>query len=375
MNETTPVNLLSLDPQDLTDYMLQLGEKPYRAVQLLKWMYHDGVTDFDGMSNISKKLRELLKEKAQIRLPELIREQPSKDGTFKWLLQLQCGNSIETVFIPEKDRGTLCISSQVGCTLNCRFCSTATQGFNRNLAVEEIIGQVLFANLRLGIPANRGQKKITNIVFMGMGEPLVNFDNVIKAIHLMLDDNAFGLSKRRVTISTAGMVPAIYQLADETDVSLAVSLHAPNNDLRSQIVPLNKKYNIEQLLPACRHYIESKPHRKITWEYVMLEGINDLEVHARELAQLLMGIPSKINLIPFNQFPGTEYTCSSTDQMERFRAILLKAGYSVIIRKTRGDDIDAACGQLVGEFADRTRRQQRLQNSRAVFLTDSDSES
>ncbi len=357
---STKVNLLSLAPQDMADYLVTLGEKPFRAVQLLKWIYHHGVRDFNEMLNISKNLRQTLTENASLELPELISEHPSKDGTVKWLLKLKCGNSIETVFIPETERGTLCISSQVGCTLNCRFCSTATQGFNRNLAVEEIIGQILFAVIRLGIPKSRGAKKITNIVLMGMGEPLINFDNVMKAIELMLDDNAFGLSKRRVTLSTAGMVPAIYKLSETTDVSLAVSLHAPNNELRSRIVPLNKKYKIEDLLPACRHYIESKPHRKITWEYVMLKGVNDLEEQAHELAQLLKGIPSKINLIPFNQFPGTEYECSSTASMERFRSILINAGYPTIIRKTRGEDIDAACGQLVGEFTDRTRRQQRL---------------
>ena len=370
MNQTTRTNLLGLTPTQLSDYLESLGEKPYRAVQLLKWIYHHGEIDFNAMTNISKKLCEQLQQHASLDLPEMVSEQPSQDGTYKWLLKLDCGNCIETVFIPETDRGTLCISSQVGCTLNCRFCSTATQGFNRNLTVAEIIGQILFAARRLGIPKNRGQKKITNVVLMGMGEPLVNFDNVINAITLMLDDNAFGLSKRRVTISTAGMVPAIEQLNKFVDVSLAVSLHAPNNELRSEIVPLNKKYNIEALLPACKKYIADKPHRKITWEYVMLKGVNDSEHHARELAQLLKGIPSKINLIPFNRFDGTHYECSSANQMERFRAILMKAGYPTIIRKTRGDDIDAACGQLVGEFKDRTRRQQKVALAQIASQTD-----
>jgi len=366
MNQPIKINLLSLTPQGMVDYLETMGEKPYRAIQLLKWIYHHGELDFNAMSNISKQFRQLLIKKAVVELPELEAEFPSKDGTFKWLLKLKCGNSIETVFIPESDRGTLCISSQVGCTLNCRFCSTATQGFNRNLGVEEIIGQILFAVRRLGIPKSRGHKKVSNIVLMGMGEPLVNFDNVVAAIELMLDDNAFGLSKRRVTISTAGMVPAIYKLQEKVDVSLAVSLHAPNNELRSQIVPLNKKYSIEELLPACLNYIEAKPHRKITWEYVMLKGVNDSDDNARELAQLLKGIPSKINLIPFNQFPGTEYECSSSNRMERFRAILPKADDPTIIRKTRGNDIDAACGQLVGKFTDRTRRQQRFLDSQIV---------
>ena len=350
------INLLNLDSEGLRDLFAQYGEKPYRAVQVLKWIYHHGVTEFDQMTTLSKKFRDTLHAQTEIKLPEVAVTQPSADGTIKWLLRLDCGNSIETVYIPEKKRGTLCISSQVGCTLNCTFCSTATQGFNRNLETHEIIGQVLFASRELGIPKNRGHKIITNVVLMGMGEPLVNFDNVVRAVRLMLDDNAFGLSKRKVTISTSGLVPEIYKLEETLDVSLAVSLHASNDDIRNRLVPLNKKYPIAKLLPACKQYVASGPQRKITFEYVMLKDINDLPKHAKELAQLLEGIPSKINLIPFNPFPGTDYECSEMAVIERFRDILMKAGYATIIRRTRGDDIDAACGQLVGQVNDRTRR-------------------
>ncbi len=357
--DSDKTNLIGLPHMALQEFLAGLGEKSYRAVQIMKWIYHHGVIDTEEMSNISKSLRQTLAQCAEVRLTEPVSDQPSSDGTRKWLLRLECGNCIETVFIPETDRGTLCISSQVGCALNCTFCSTATQGFNRNLTVHEIIGQVLFAARTLGISPNRSKRKITNIVLMGMGEPLVNYDNVVAAIDLMLDDNAFGLSKRRVTISTAGLVPAIHKLVDSVDVSLAVSIHASNDQVRDRLVPLNKKYPIAELLPACKQYIADKPHRKITWEYVMLRGVNDLDEHARELAQLLKGIPSKINLIPFNSFPGTEYECSLPDRIGKFRNILINQGFPTIVRKTRGDDIDAACGQLVGSFTDRTRRQGR----------------
>ncbi len=350
------INLLNLNSDELKQLFATYGEKPYRAIQVLKWIYHHGVTDFEQMTTLSKKFREILHQKTEIKLPEAALTQPSSDGTVKWLLRLDCGNSIETVYIPEKKRGTLCISSQVGCTLNCTFCSTATQGFNRNLHTHEIIGQVLFAALELGIPKNRGHKIITNVVLMGMGEPLVNFDNVVRAVDLMLDDNAFGLSKRKVTISTSGLVPEIYKLEEVLDVSLAVSLHAPNDEIRNTLVPLNKKYPIAKLLPACKSYVHSGPQRKITFEYVMIKDINDLPKHAKELAQLLENIPSKINLIPFNPFPGTDYECSDAARIEQFRDILMQAGYAAIIRRTRGDDIDAACGQLVGRIDDRTRR-------------------
>jgi len=290
-----------------------------------------------------------------VRLPEAVFDQRSADGTRKWLLRLDGGNAIEVVFIPEPNRGTLCVSSQVGCALECSFCSTATQGFNRNLSVAEIIGQLRFATAVL---AEEGLS-VTNVVFMGMGEPLLNFNNVVAASNLMTDDDAYGLSKRRVTISTSGVVPALYRLAEATDVSLAVSLHAPEDALRDELVPINKKYPIAELLPACSNYIAGKPHRRITWEYVMLDGVNDHETHAHQLAKLLNGIPSKINLIPFNPFPGSDYRRSKPERIQRFARILQEAGYVTTTRKTRGDDIDGACGQLVGKVQDRTKRRFR----------------
>ncbi len=353
----TDTNLIGLAHSDLQVFFATLGEKPYRASQLMKWIYHQGVTDFSEMSNLSKGLRERLESSATIKLPKLVSTQPSDDGTIKWLLALADGNCIEAVFIPETERGTLCVSSQVGCALNCSFCSTATQGFSRNLTADEIVGQVLFATLELGIAKNRGSRIITNIVLMGMGEPLLNFENVTKAVDIMLDDNGFGVSKRRVTLSTAGLVPAIDKLRETQDVSLAVSLHAPNDALRNQLVPINKKYPLHQLLAACQRYVAGKVHRRITMEYVMLKDINDLDTHAYELAQVLKDVPSKVNLIPFNSFPGADFQCSDTKRMEKFRNILIKAGFPTIIRKTRGGDIAAACGQLVGQVNDRTRRQ------------------
>lgn len=356
-NEKT--NLLGLTRPQMEAFFVDLGEKAFRAQQVMRWIYHEGVTEFDRMTNLSKVLRQRLEESAVVQLPELVTEQPSSDGTRKWVLRMGDHNAIECVFIPESDRGTLCVSSQVGCTLNCTFCSTATQGFNRNLSAAEIIGQVLFAALALGIPKNRGARVITNVVMMGMGEPLMNFDNVVSAMDLMMDDLGFGISKRRVTLSTAGVVPQIDRLHARSDVSLAVSLHAPNDELRDRLVPLNKKYPIAELLAACQRYVEGHPHRRITFEYVMLDGVNDSPAHARQLVKILEHVPSKINLIPFNPFPGTQWRRSSDSAIHRFREIVMAAGIMTVTRKTRGDDIAAACGQLVGEVQDRTRRQEK----------------
>ncbi len=349
------LNLLDLDRRDLDAFFARLGEKPFRAVQLMKWLYHERVTDFAAMTNLGKALRERLAECAEIRLPEIVLDQASQDGSHKWLIRLDSGNSVETVFIPEPDRGTLCVSSQIGCPLDCSFCATAQQGFNRNLSVAEIIGQVWQASQALGDVRN-GERRITNIVLMGMGEPLLNFANVVKATDLMQDDLAFGISKRRVTLSTAGVVPALYRLREVSEVSLAVSLHAPTDELRNQLVPLNRKYPIAELLAACQAYIADKPHRRITWEYVLLDGVNDAAAHAHALAALIRRIPSKINLIPFNPFPDTRYRRSSPAVIARFQTILMGYGLTTVIRKTRGDDIAAACGQLAGQVLARGRR-------------------
>ncbi|MFO1350220.1 MAG: 23S rRNA (adenine(2503)-C(2))-methyltransferase RlmN [Gammaproteobacteria bacterium] len=349
-------NLLDLDRADLERFFVALGEKPFRAVQIMKWVYHEGVIDFDAMTNLSKALRERLKMIAEIRLPPLALDTLSRDGTRKWLIQIDSANCVETVYIPEPDRGTLCVSSQVGCILDCTFCATARQGFNRNLKPAEIIGQLWHANRLLGGGVN-GSRLITNVVLMGMGEPLYNFNNVVKAISVLQDDLGFGLSKRRITLSTAGVTPAIHRLHEVADVSLAVSLHAPDDTLRNQLVPLNRRYPLADLLAACKHYIADKPHRSITWEYVMLEGVNDSEHQAHALARLIRDIPSKVNLIPFNPFPGAPYRCSSAAVIDRFRAVLLAHDVMTITRKTRGSDIDAACGQLAGKVKDRSRRQ------------------
>lgn len=349
-------NLLDLDRQGLEAYFVELGEKPFRATQVLKWVHQFGVTDFDQMSNLSKALRQTLNDQAEIRLPEVVFEKKSEDGTWKWLMQLDGHNRIETVYIPETGRGTLCVSSQVGCALECSFCSTAQQGFNRNLSVSEIIGQVWIAARAL-----EGHMPLTNVVLMGMGEPLLNFNNVVPAMNLMMDDFAYGLSKRRVTLSTSGIVPALYRLAEVSDVSLAISLHAPDDALRNELVPINKKYPIAELLDACRHYIAGEKKRKITFEYVMLSGVNDSEAHAYALRDLLQDVPAKVNLIPFNPFPKTQYTRSSNNAIRRFNAILNEADLVTTTRKTRGDDIDAACGQLVGQVKDRTKRQLKRQ--------------
>jgi len=349
------VNLLNLDQQAMKAFFAERGEKAFRASQLLKWLHQHGVDDIETMTNLGKALRARLQQECEIVMPEVIYEQASEDGTIKWLLKLADGNCIETVYIPEGERGTLCVSSQVGCALKCTFCSTARQGFNRNLEVYEIISQVRVAARTLGGGVKDG-RAITNVVMMGMGEPLLNFDNVVSAMDLMMDDLAYGLSKRRITLSTAGVVPALDRLREVSDVSLAVSLHATNDELRDEIVPINKKYPISVLLDACRRYIADKPHRKVTFEYVMLEGINDSVAEAKKLVKLLEGIPSKVNLIPFNPFPGSDYLCSKREVIDRFQETLIKAGLVTIRRKTRGEDIDAACGQLVGKVQDRTRR-------------------
>lgn len=353
--KTLGINYLGLDREAWVEVFAQLGEKPFRASQLMKWIHQQWVTDFDAMSNIGKTLRMRLKDLGSINLPEVVFEKKSKDGTRKWLLQMAGGNRVETVYIPESGRGTLCVSSQIGCILDCPFCSTAQQGFNRNLSKAEIIGQLWLAQKMLG-----QEHRVTNVVLMGMGEPLLNFSNVVAAMNLMMDDFAYGLSKRRVTLSTSGVVPALDRLGQVTDVSLAVSLHATNDKLRDELVPINKKYPIRTLLDASKRYIEPLYPRKVTFEYVMLDGINDSPADARDLARLLRDIPSKVNLIPFNPFPNTPYRCSSTENIRRFNQIVQQAGVVTTTRKTRGDDIDAACGQLVGVVSDRLRRQSQV---------------
>jgi len=344
-----PLNLLDLDRKAMEDYFVSLGAKPFHGRNVLKWIHKHGVTDFGQMTDLSRKLRAALEEGAEVRLPEIILEKPSADGTVKWVMELQDGQRVETVYIPDGNRSTVCVSSQVGCALDCSFCSTAKQGFNRNLTTGEIIGQVWHATWRMG-------KSPTNVVLMGMGEPLANFEPVVSAMDLMQDDLTYMLSKYRVTISTSGIVPNLYRLRQVSDVSLAVSLHAPDNALRDQLVPINRKYPLEELIPACREFVKNDKRRKVTWEYVMLDGINDSIAHAKALIRLLEGTPSKMNLIPFNPFPGTHYRSSPPERIEAFRQKLMKAGIMAILRKTRGDDIDAACGQLVGKVRDRSGR-------------------
>lgn len=358
------INLLDLNRAAMDRFFADLGEKPFRSTQVLKWIHQQGVDDIEQMTNLSKNLRAKLQDVAVVSAPKIKHDQLSADGTRKWLMEIDGVNSIETVFIPEEGRGTLCISSQVGCPLDCQFCSTGKQGFNRNLSVAQIIGQLWMANKALGWEP-RGRRRITNVVMMGMGEPLMNFDNVVAAMDLMLDDLAYGLSRRRVTLSTSGVVPAMDDLAKASPVSLAVSLHAPNNVVRDQIMPINKTYPIESLLDACRRFAacyETTNH--ITFEYVMLEGVNDRDEHAHELVKRLEGIPSKVNLIPFNPFPGTDYRCSSNNRIHRFREILIKAGLITVTRKTRGDDIDAACGQLAGQVAAKAERHRASQTQK-----------
>jgi len=349
------INLLDFDRKGLAAFFVGLGEKPFRATQLLKWIYQEGVADFDLMSNLSKSLRSYLTENCCIEAPGIVVEQLAGDGVRKWALQTHCGNRVETVFIPEEGRGTLCVSSQIGCALACTFCSTAQQGFNRNLSTSEIIGQVFVAQKRLGEDA-----KITNVVMMGMGEPLLNFDNVVAAMNLMMDDFVYGLSKRRVTISTSGVVPAMYRLTEVCDVSLAVSLHAVTDELRDELVPINKKYPLKELMEACRDNAKIAPRRTITFEYVMLDGINDSLADAHGLVKLLKTVPAKINLIPFNPFPNSSYRCSSNNRINLFKTLLNDAGIVTTVRKTRGEDIDAACGQLVGQVEDKSRRHLKL---------------
>ena len=352
------VNLLEFEKQGFVRFCAALGEKPFRARQLMHWIHQTGVGDFAAMTDISKSLREQLGATAEIVAPRAIGDTVAADGTRKWLFDVGTGNAIETVFIPERGRGTLCISSQAGCALECSFCSTGRQGFNRNLTTAEIVGQLWHANRDLGRGVTAA-RPISNVVMMGMGEPLANFDNVVAALQLMLDDDAYGLSRRRVTLSTAGLVPAIDRLRDACPVALAVSLHAPNDELRDQLVPINRKYALRDLLAACLRYIERAPRDFVTFEYVMLAGVNDGAEHARQLVKLLRTVPCKINLIPFNPFPQSGYRRSDGATLARFRDIIMQADIIVTVRKTRGDDIDAACGQLAGQVQDRTRRQQR----------------
>ncbi|UTF60867.1 23S rRNA (adenine(2503)-C(2))-methyltransferase RlmN [Gilvimarinus sp. DA14] len=359
--EQTKVNLLGLTEAKLVAFFETMGEKRFRAAQVLKWIHQLGVDDFDEMSNISKALREKLKAKCEIRAPEVLRQMDSADGTRKFLIRVTGGSVVETVFIPDGERGTLCVSSQVGCSLDCSFCATGKQGFNRDLSAAEIIAQVWIAAKSFGQLAPNGPRKVTNVVMMGMGEPLMNFDNVVDAMNLMMHDNAYGISKRRVTLSTSGVVPELDRLGEYTDACLAISLHAPNDELRNELVPINKKYPIAMLLASAKRYIESLPdtHRKITIEYTLIDHVNDRPEHARQLAELLRDVPVKINLIPFNPFNLSNYKRVSNNAMRRFQDILMQEGYITTVRTTRGDDIDAACGQLAGEVNDRTKRSER----------------
>ena len=368
--ETSLANLLDLDPEQLVAYCAELGEKPFRAKQLQRWIHQFGASDFDSMTDLAKSLREKLKTRAHIVAPTVISDHTSADGTRKWLVDVGNGNAVETVFIPEENRGTLCISTQAGCAVNCRFCSTGKQGFNRNLTVGEIIGQLWMAEFALrqtkGIePGPKGERQITNVVMMGMGEPLLNYGPTATALKLMLDDNAYGLSRRRVTLSTSGVVPMIDKLAQDVPVALAVSLHASNDKLRDELVPLNKKYPLKELLAACKRYLEFAPRDFITFEYCMLDNYNDSDEHARELIALVndpvVGVNCKFNLIPFNPFPESGLLRSKNPRIKAFAEILMNAGIVTTIRKTRGDDIDAACGQLAGEVKDRTRVAERME--------------
>ena len=355
------VNLLGLTLPKMEAFFLSIGEKKFRGAQMVKWIHQQGVTDFDQMTNLSKSLRDRLKDIAEVRSPRVTFRGDSEDGTRKWLMEVDGGSKVETVYIPEDDRGTLCVSSQVGCSLDCSFCSTGKQGFNKNLTAAEIIGQVFLAAKSFGLPVKDSQKRsVTNVVMMGMGEPLLNFEPVVDAMSLMLEDQAYGLSKRRVTLSTSGVVPHLNELARVSDVALAVSLHAPNDELRDELVPINRKYPIAVLFESIRNYLDGlSDNRSVTFEYTMLKGVNDSDELARELSTLAKTIRCKINLIPFNPFPGTRYEVSSRNRIYAFQRILLNDGHVVTVRKTRGDDIDAACGQLAGQVADKTKRSAR----------------
>ena len=366
VSDQTPAkktNLLDFNRQGLREFFASIGEKPFRADQVMKWIYQQGVGDFEQMTNLNKNLRAKLQATCEVKAPEIAYQQNATDGTIKFALRLEGGQEVEAVWIPESDRATLCVSSQVGCALECTFCSTAQQGFNRNLSVSEIIGQVWRVATTIGLSKDSSQRPITNVVMMGMGEPLLNLKNVVPAMDLMLDDYGFGLSKRRVTLSTSGVVPALDLLGDQIDVALAISLHAPNDELRDEIVPVNKKYPIEEFLAGVRRYLakSNANQGRVTVEYVMLNGINDSMDQAHELARTLKDTPSKINLIPFNPYPGSPYTCSSNSRIDRFSKVLMEYGFTVVVRKTRGDDIDAACGQLVGDVVDRTKRMLKKQ--------------
>ena len=363
MTETSveKVNLLGLTLPKMEAFCLSIGEKKFRGAQLVKWIHQQGVTDFDQMTNLSKSFRDQLKSIAEVRPPRVTFQGDSTDGTRKWLMEVDGGSKIETVYIPDGDRGTLCVSSQVGCSLDCSFCSTGKQGFNKNLTAAEIIGQVFLAAKSFGLPVKDSQKRsVTNVVMMGMGEPLLNFEPVVDAMALMLEDQAYCLSKRRVTLSTSGVVPNLNELAKVTDVALAVSLHAPNDALRNELVPINRKYPIAVLFDSIRNYLDGlSDNRSVTFEYTMLKGVNDSDALAHELSALAKTTRCKINLIPFNPFPGTDYEVSSRNRIYAFQRILLADGHIVTVRKTRGDDIDAACGQLAGQVADKTKRSAR----------------
>ncbi|ENK2023330.1 bifunctional tRNA (adenosine(37)-C2)-methyltransferase TrmG/ribosomal RNA large subunit methyltransferase RlmN [Vibrio alginolyticus] len=365
---TEKINLLDFDRKGMRQFFAEeLGEKAFRADQVMKWIYHFGVDDFEKMTNINKKLREKLLHKCEIKAPTVAEAQHSSDGTIKWAMKVG-DQDVETVYIPEDDRATLCVSSQVGCALECKFCSTAQQGFNRNLKVSEIIGQVWRAAREIGLEKETGRRPITNVVMMGMGEPLLNMKNLIPALELMLDDLGFGLSKRRVTVSTSGVVSGLDQMTGKIDVALAISLHAPNDKLRSEIMPINDRWDIQDFLASVRRYIASSNANrgKVTVEYVLLDHVNDDMDHARELAELMKDTPCKINLIPFNPYPGSPYKKPSNSRIDRFQKTLMQYDHTVTVRKTRGDDIDAACGQLVGDVIDRTKRTAMLKASRGA---------
>lgn len=360
---TGRVNLLGLSMEKMTDFFAAIGEKSFRAKQVMKWIHHLGAESVDEMTNISKHLRATLNDIVGIRAPEILTQKDSADGTRKWVMKVAQGNSVETVFIPDGERGTLCVSSQVGCSLDCSFCSTGKQGFMRDLTPAEIIGQVWLAAKSFDSLKPNSKRYVTNVVMMGMGEPLLNFDAVVDAMNIMRNDFGYGISKRRVTLSTSGVVPALNRLSSVTDVSLAISLHAPNDALRNELVPINRKYPIAQLLDACRDYMNDLPdtHRVTTVEYTLIKGVNDSPDQAKELAALLKDFPCKINLIPFNPFPNSGYEKPSMNAVRRFQTILMQANFVVTVRSTRGDDIDAACGQLVGQVQDKTRRSARYQ--------------